>query len=93
MLMEAQYSATEYQCPMPLLEENGFKPDFDAVDTKKAKMMFLNYPNNPTAATVDKKFLKEAVDFAKDNNIILCYDNAYSEITYDGYRRSKHSGD
>ena len=71
--------------PMPLLEENGFKPDFEAIDAKKVKMMFLNYPNNPTAATVDKKFLKEAVDFAKDNNIILCYDNAYSEITYDGY--------
>jgi LL-diaminopimelate aminotransferase len=49
-------------------------------------MMFLNYPNNPTAATVDKKLLDKAVDFAKDNNIILCYDNAYSEITYDGYR-------
>jgi len=48
--------------------------------------MFLNYPNNPTAATVDKQFLKEAVDFAADNNIILCYDNAYSEISYDGYR-------
>ena len=72
--------------PMPLLEENGFKPNFEAVNTKNAKMMFLNYPNNPTAATVDKKFLKEAVDFAKDNNIILCYDNAYSEVTYDGYR-------
>jgi LL-diaminopimelate aminotransferase len=72
--------------PMPLLEENGFKPNFEAVNTKNAKMMFLNYPNNPTAATVDKKFLKQAVDFAKDNNIILCYDNAYSEITYDGYR-------
>lgn len=71
---------------MPLLEENGFKPDFSKIDSKKAKMMFLNYPNNPTAATVDKSFLKEAVDFAKDNNIILCYDNAYSEITYDGYR-------
>ncbi len=71
---------------MPLLEENGFKPEFDAVKTKKAKMMFLNYPNNPTAATVDKKFLKEAVDFASDNGIILCYDNAYSEISYDGYR-------
>ncbi|MCW4004544.1 MAG: aminotransferase class I/II-fold pyridoxal phosphate-dependent enzyme [Candidatus Bathyarchaeota archaeon] len=71
--------------PMPLLEENGFKPDFDAIDAQGAKMMFLNYPNNPTAATVDKKFLKEAVDFAKDNNLILCYDNAYSEITYDGY--------
>jgi len=49
-------------------------------------MMFLNYPNNPTAATVDKKILKDAVDFAKEHNIILCYDNAYSEITYDGYR-------
>ena len=71
---------------MPLLEKNGFKPDFDAVKAKKAKMMFLNYPNNPTAATVDKQFLKEAVDFAADNNIILCYDNAYSEISYDGYR-------
>jgi LL-diaminopimelate aminotransferase len=72
--------------PMPLLEKNGFKPDFDAVKAKNAKMMFLNYPNNPTAATVDKAFLKEAVDFACDNNIILCYDNAYSEISYDGYK-------
>jgi LL-diaminopimelate aminotransferase len=71
---------------LPLLEENGFTPDFEAVNVKNAKMMFLNYPNNPTAATVDKGFLKEAVDFAKDNNIMLCYDNAYSEITYDGYR-------
>jgi LL-diaminopimelate aminotransferase len=70
---------------MPLLEENNFRPDFDAIDTRKAKMLFINYPNNPTAATIDKKFLKEAVEFAKDNNIILCYDNAYSEITYDGY--------
>ncbi len=50
---------------MPLLEENNFQPDFDAIDPKKAKMMFINYPNNPTAATVDKKFLKEAVEFAK----------------------------
>jgi LL-diaminopimelate aminotransferase len=72
--------------PIPLLEENDFKPDFDAIDTEGAKMMFLNYPNNPTAATVDKNFLKDAVNFAKENNIILCYDNAYSEITYDGYR-------
>ncbi len=72
--------------PLPLLEVNCFKPDFQAVNPKSIKMMFLNYPNNPTAATVDKGFLKEAVDFAKSNNIILCYDNAYSEITYDGYR-------
>lgn len=71
---------------IPLLEENNFKPDFDTINTEGAKMMFLNYPNNPTAATVDKNFLKDAVDFAKEHNIILCYDNAYSEITYDGYR-------
>jgi LL-diaminopimelate aminotransferase len=72
--------------PLPLLEENGFRPDFQAVDARCVKMMFLNYPNNPTAATVEYTCLKEAVEFAKDNNIILCYDNAYSEITYDGYR-------
>ena len=71
---------------IPLLEENGFKPDFGSIDANGAKMMFLNYPNNPTAATVDIGFLKEAVDFAKDNNLMLCYDNAYSEITYDGYK-------
>jgi LL-diaminopimelate aminotransferase len=71
--------------PMPLLEENGFRPDFEALDARRVKMMFLNYPNNPTAATVDRKCLKEAVEFARQNNIILCYDNAYSEITYDGY--------
>lgn len=72
--------------PLPLLAENGFKPDFEAVDARRVKMMYINYPNNPTAATVDKKCLKEAVEFAKNNNIILCYDNAYSEITYDGYK-------
>jgi LL-diaminopimelate aminotransferase len=71
--------------PMPLLQENGFKPDFEAVHPEKVKMMFLNYPNNPTSATVDKKFLKQAVEFARENNIILCYDNAYSEISFDGY--------
>ena len=71
--------------PLPLLEENNFKPDFDPIDASKVKMLFINYPNNPTAATVDRKCLKEAVDFAKDNQIILCYDNAYSEVTYDGF--------
>ncbi len=70
---------------MPLLESSGFKPDFDRLPVEKAKMMFLNYPNNPTAATVDKKFLKESIDFARDHDILLCYDNAYSEISYDGY--------
>ena len=71
---------------LPLLEENRFLPDFESIDARRIKMMFINYPNNPTAAIASTKRLKEAVDFAKDNNIILCYDNAYSEITYDGYR-------
>ena len=71
---------------MPLLEENGFKPDLEATDPEKVKMLFLNYPNNPTSATVDKAFLKQVVEFAADNNIILCYDNAYSEISFDGYK-------
>src|SRR3990170_3633424 len=72
--------------PLPLLQENGFKPYLEAVNPEKVKMMFLNYPNNPTSATVDKKFLKGAVEFARENNVILCYDNAYSEITFDGYK-------
>lgn len=71
---------------LPLLQENGFKPDFETVHPEKVKMMFLNYPNNPTSATAEKKFLEEAVEFARENNIILCYDNAYSETTFDGYK-------
>lgn len=71
---------------MPLLPDKGFKPDFEALNSEKVKMIFLNYPNNPTSATVDTKFLKHAVEFARKNNIILCYDNAYSEICFDGYR-------
>jgi LL-diaminopimelate aminotransferase len=71
---------------MPLLEKNDFVPDLQAFADSKAKMMFLNYPNNPTGAVSDKSFLKEAVDLALDNNIIICYDNAYSEITQSGYK-------
>ncbi|TRO49178.1 aminotransferase class I/II-fold pyridoxal phosphate-dependent enzyme, partial [Candidatus Bathyarchaeota archaeon] len=72
--------------PIPLIQENKFLPDLEKLDPKKAKMMFLNYPNNPTSAIVDKKILRQIVDFAKENNIILCYDNAYSEICFDDYK-------
>ena len=72
--------------PIPLLQENKFLPDIQKINPKKTKMMFLNYPNNPTSATADKKFLRKIVNFAKEKNIILCYDNAYSEICFDGYR-------
>ena len=74
---------------MPLLAENGFRPDLSAVPkdiVKKAKMLFINYPNNPTAAIADKKYLREAVDFGRDNGIVVVSDNAYSEIAYDGYK-------
>ncbi len=71
---------------LPLLEDNDFKPVLNAgVLERNTTLIFLNYPNNPTAAAVDKTFLEAVVDFARDNNLILCYDNAYSEITFDGY--------
>ncbi|MEN3014146.1 MAG: LL-diaminopimelate aminotransferase [Endomicrobiia bacterium] len=72
-----------------IFPENNYLPDFGKIPQKivdKAKIIFLNYPNNPTAAVVeDENFFKEAIRFAKKNNLILCYDNAYSEITFDGY--------
>ncbi|OEG71903.1 LL-diaminopimelate aminotransferase, partial [Candidatus Endomicrobiellum trichonymphae] len=71
---------------MPLLERNDFLPDLDAVPAdvlKKAKMVFINYPNNPTAATAPEKFYLELIEFAKKNNIIVVSDAAYSEIYYD----------
>jgi len=73
---------------MPLLEENGFLPDLDAIDesvARNAKLMHINYPNNPTGAVCDLGFYKKAVDFAKKNGIILCSDAAYTEMSYDGY--------
>ncbi|MBI2871290.1 MAG: LL-diaminopimelate aminotransferase [Candidatus Omnitrophica bacterium] len=74
---------------IPLLEGNGYFPDLEAVDlqmVRRAKLLYLNYPNNPTAATAEKNDLKRAVDFCLKRNILICHDAAYSEITYDGYR-------
>ncbi len=73
---------------MPLTQDNKFLPDFDKIPSdiaQKSKLMFLNYPNNPTGAVCDLEFLKKAVDFCKKYDILLCYDNAYCEMTYDGY--------
>lgn len=72
---------------MPLLEENEFKPRLDQVSGEEPKIMFLNYPNNPTAATVEKAFLEEIVNFARRKRVIVCYDNAYSEISFDNFRQ------
>ncbi|MBU4304481.1 MAG: LL-diaminopimelate aminotransferase, partial [Candidatus Omnitrophica bacterium] len=74
---------------MPLLKENDFLPDLGAIPAsvlRRSRIMFLNYPNNPTAAVAPKKFLQELVKFAKRHEIILCFDLAYSEMCYDGYK-------
>jgi len=74
---------------IPLLEENGFLPDLDSIDKKilkKAKLLFINYPNNPTSAVADRSFFEKAVKFAKENDLLLCSDLAYSEVAYDGYK-------
>ncbi len=73
---------------MPLLEENSFLPDLSKIPeevVKKAKLMFINYPNNPTSAIADISFFKEVISFAKKHDIIVCHDAAYTEITFDGY--------
>jgi LL-diaminopimelate aminotransferase len=74
--------------PMPLNKESDFLPDLGLIPSqvaKKAKIIWLNYPNNPTAATADKSFYKEVLDFAEENDIIVCSDEAYSQIAYDDY--------
>jgi len=72
---------------MPLLEKNGYLPDFDAIPAevlKNARLMFLNYPNNPTSTVADKAFFAKAVAFAQEHRILIAHDAAYSEMTYDG---------
>jgi LL-diaminopimelate aminotransferase len=74
---------------MPLLSENRFLPDLNAVPdkiTSRARIMFINYPNNPTAAVADPAFFRNVVEFARDNNILVCHDAAYTEMAFDGYR-------
>ncbi|MBL7081640.1 MAG: LL-diaminopimelate aminotransferase [Candidatus Omnitrophica bacterium] len=74
---------------LPLLEKNDYLPDLKKVPRrvlKKAKLIYVNYPNNPTTAVADKNFYKELIEFAKKNNLIVLSDFAYSEITFDGYR-------
>ncbi len=74
---------------MPLTATNRWLPDLDAIPVEvaqKARLMWLNYPNNPTAATADREFLESAVDFCRRYDIVLCHDAPYSEIAFDGYR-------
>ncbi len=73
---------------MPLLKENNFLPDLESIDenvAKRAKIMHINYPNNPTGAVCDKPFYEKIIAFAKKHNIIVCSDAAYTEMSFDGY--------
>jgi LL-diaminopimelate aminotransferase len=69
---------------LPLREENSFLPDLDGAP--EGRLLFLNYPNNPTGATAELDFFERAVAFGRERGLIVVHDNAYSEITFDGYR-------
>jgi LL-diaminopimelate aminotransferase len=74
---------------LPLTAENSFLPDLAAIPAavaRKAKIIFINYPNNPTGATASKEFFAKMVAFAQEYEILVCHDAAYSEIAFDGYR-------
>jgi LL-diaminopimelate aminotransferase len=73
---------------MPLVEENGFLPDLDKIPknvAQQAKIMFLNYPNNPTTAIAKEDFFEMVIDFCKRYEIMICHDAAYTELYYDNY--------
>ncbi len=81
--------ANGFPYTMPLLEENNFLPDLEEIDeevAQRAKLMFINYPNNPTAAVANKDFFEKVVKFAKKYDILVCHDFAYSEMTFDDFK-------
>lgn len=74
---------------MPLKAENGFLPDLEAIPAevaRKAKLMFVNYPNNPTGAIANDDFYKKLIEFAREYDVIVCHDAAYQDIAFEGYR-------
>lgn len=72
--------------PMPLRANAGFKPDLAEIrPSARTRVMWLNYPSNPTAAVADETFFERAVELAARNRLLLCHDAAYTEITFDGY--------
>lgn len=74
---------------MALKEENDFLPDFEAIPdgiADKAKLMWLNYPNNPTGAIADLEFFEKAVHFARQHGLAVCHDAPYTEVAFDGYK-------
>jgi len=83
------YLAGGVRHALPLREEQGYRPDLASIPadiSRSAKILWLNYPNNPTGATSDLEFLEGAVAYAQKHNVLLCFDNPYCEVTFDGYR-------
>jgi LL-diaminopimelate aminotransferase len=75
--------------PLPLLEANNYLPVLESIPgetARRAKMIWINYPNNPVAAVCDRDFFEKVVDFARQYNILVCHDIAYSELCYDGFK-------
>jgi LL-diaminopimelate aminotransferase len=75
--------------PVPLTADHNFLPSLESIPTeaaRRARLLWINYPNNPTAATAPLGFLREAVEFCRDHDILLASDLAYSEVGFDGYR-------
>ncbi len=74
---------------LPLTEENNFLPDLDAIPAyilRRAKLLWINYPNNPTGAVADLDFFKKVVEFARQHDIAVCHEGPYSEVAFDGYQ-------
>ncbi|MBI4186112.1 MAG: LL-diaminopimelate aminotransferase [Chloroflexi bacterium] len=74
---------------MPLVEKNGFLPDLDAIPSailRRARLLWINYPNNPTAAVADLDFFTRVAQFARRHHLAVCHDGPYSEVAFDGYR-------
>lgn len=75
--------------PVPLLEENNYLPDLDAIPlwvAKRARLLWLNYPNNPTSAVANTSFFARVIEFARQYGIVVAHDNAYADVCFDGYR-------
>ena len=74
---------------LPLLAEHDYLPDLDAIPTeiaRQARLLWLNYPNNPTSAIASRGFFEGAIEFARRNQVLICHDAAYTQVAFDGYR-------
>ncbi len=74
---------------LPVNEANHYLPDLESIPQnvlKRSKVLWLNYPNNPTGATAGLDFFNRAVEFAKQNDLVICHDGPYTEVSYDGYQ-------